>query len=412
VRVAYLVSQYPALSHSFIRREVRALRRKGIQIETFSVRRAPQAELIAEADREEAAATRNVLPATLERIVVAHLRALVTRPGRYLATLRAALTERPPGARALLWSLFYFGEAIVLASMLADREISHLHVHFANPGADVGGLAARFLGISWSLTLHGTCDFEFPAIATLGAKLRSAEFAACASGFLRAQALRTIPARLWDRVFVVRCGLELSEYPIGERRSPSETLRVLCVARLSEEKGHLGLLDAFGRLIDSGVAADLRLVGDGPERRVIETRVAALGLGERVVLAGPLAGAELSREFERADVFALASLMEGLPVTLMEAMAHGIPVVAPGLGGIPELVRHERVGLLFEPGDWAGLARALARMATDPELRERMGKRGRERVEAHHDVERAVEPLFERFAARSPAPEGRPGSAA
>jgi colanic acid/amylovoran biosynthesis glycosyltransferase len=186
--------------------------------------------------------------------------------------------------------------------------------------------------------------------------------------------------------------------PAREPRAPSTApLRVVCVGRLSPEKGHLGLIDAFAEVLAGGSHAELRLVGDGPERARIEARIAARGLAGRCVLLGQLPEDETLREVASADVLVSASFMEGLPVVLMEALALDVPVIAPRVAGIPELVEDGVGGLLFAPADWSGLASCLARMLGDPLLRARLAQAGRERVRAEFDVERACIPLHRKL---------------
>jgi hypothetical protein len=157
-RVAYLVSRYPAVSHAFIQREVLALRGHGTQIDTFSLRGADDADVLSPADRAERDATYSFQPVRPLRLLRDHLGALMRRPGAYVSTLAHAV-GRGAGARGRLWQVFYFAEAIQLWAELRRRGIGHVHVHFANAGADVALLAARFGELTWSLTLHGPAEF-------------------------------------------------------------------------------------------------------------------------------------------------------------------------------------------------------------------------------------------------------------
>ncbi len=157
------------------------------------------------------------------------------------------------------------------------------------------------------------------------------------------------------------------------------------------------MLDAFAELLNEGVDAELRIIGDGPEKQRLEGRIAENGLLDRCSMLGRMSTNEVFRELESADLFVLSSFMEGLPVVLVEAMALGVPVIAPRLAGIPELVLDGQSGLLFTPAHWPELSQAMVRLAGDPEERSRLGKEGRRRVEAEFDIERAVEPLWQRL---------------
>ncbi len=396
MRLGVLVSEYPAVSVTFIRREIGELRRRGAEVQTFSVQRPLAPGTLGERDRAEAERTEYLLPASAGRVLGAHLRGFLSRPGPYWSTLRLALSHRLPGARSLLWALFYFAEAIVLAADLEKGRIEHLHNHFANGAAVVGLLAAHYRGIPWSITLHGASDFGYPSSPLLGAKMRRARFVICVSHFGRAQALRELAPRDWDKVVVSRCGVGLEEIPARQRAvDPEPPVQILCVGRLAPEKGLPGLAEAFQAVLGAGADAELTLIGDGPRRAEIEGILEDRGLLERCRMLGGRSQEEVLDELSRSDILVLPSLMEGLPVVLMEAMASGVPVVAPRLAGIPELVESGESGLLFHPADWQDLARQLSRLALDPKERERLGTAGRRAIERAFVLEKAVAPLWE-----------------
>ena len=407
-RVAYLVSQYPASSHTFIRREVEALRTLGVEVLTFSIRRPAPIEVGSVLDREAQAETEYVLPLSTGQLLAAHSVAAVRQPAAYLRTLALAIRHRAPGARALLWALFHFGEAVVLAAALRRRGVGRLHSHFANAGATVGLLAARLLGLPWSLTLHGISETDYPAGLLLPQKLHQARFVACASWFMRAQAMRAVGPEHWGKFIIARCGLpaELprSAMPVDEFRTGRP--RLICVGRLSPEKGQFGLLDCFARLIAEGLDAELRLVGDGPDRARLEARRDALGLGGRLSFVGRLDEAGTLAEIAAADVLVLPSFMEGLPVVLMEAMRLGVAVVASRVAGVPELVADEANGLLFTAGRWDELGDRLTRLLADGALRGRLAEAGKRTVADEFTLPGALGPLPALLGARASCATG------
>jgi len=407
-RLAYLTSKYPAASHVFIRREVQKLREVGLNVDTFSIRQPSEDELKADVDRRESEATWYVLPPKPAQLLRAHAKALLMRPGRYVDTLRQALHHRVPGAKAALWSILHFVEAISLAHELERRSIEHLHNHFANSGANVGFLASRFLGIDWSLTLHGISEFDYPAGPLVAEKIAAAKFVACVSHFGRAQAMRLVDVGFWDKLMVVRCGIDLERFRAATPTSfipPKEhACRLVSVGRLSPEKGQAGLLCAFAKVARER-DVELRLAGDGPERKQLEALTARLGLDERVTFVGRVPSCHVAAELLQADIFIVSSFMEGLPVVLIEALAMGVPVIAPYIAGIPELVEHGVSGLLFPASDWNALAAMVKRLIDDPQARERMAEEGRRRVEAEFELSTAVAPLIRRFREEEAGPE-------
>jgi glycosyltransferase involved in cell wall biosynthesis len=393
--IGYFTSEYPSISHTFIRREVLALRRRGLEIRTFSVRRPPADAPLSESDQRERAQTWYLQPPSVAALLLAHVREFGRGPLRYLRAIALAIRSRVPGARSALWSLFYFAEGVVLADALRSARIHHLHVHFAQAGADVARIACFLCGISWSLTLHGTADVEYPAVLTLGEKIRDASFTACASYFVRAQALRTIEPSSWDRLTVVRCGVEIPEKVATPEAA--ERVRILCVGRLSSEKGHSGLLEVLADIQGRIAPFSVTVIGDGPMRAELQARARELALSDCVEFVGARSEQGVMKALWESDLLVLPSLMEGLSTVLIEAMAHSVPVIAPRVAGNPELVTDEIDGLLFTPSDWAGLSAQVRRLIADPALRARLGAAGRIRVAGEFAIDRAVEPLWKRF---------------
>lgn len=399
MRIGYLTSQYPATSHTFIRREVEALRHCGLSIDTFSVRQPPASETGSKPDRKAFDETFYLLPPSFASLVLAHSKAIATRPHRYASAFFLAMRHRAPGLRALVWALFHFAESILLAQELSKRGIQHLHNHFANAGANVGLLATHYLQMPWSLTLHGISETDYPAGLLLADKVRAAQFVACVSWFGRAQAMRITAPALWSKFLIVRCGVSLADLP--ERRDGGKEKQIICVGRLSSEKGHAGLLEAFAELRESGTLAQLTLVGDGPERDALEMQCISLGISDVVTFAGRKDEAEVLTLIAQSDALVLPSFMEGLPVVLMEAMALGVPIVASRIAGIPELVEDQKEGLLFRPADWRELHDAMKRILSDQALRVRLADAARAKIEREFDIEVAVEPLRAEFLRRA-----------
>lgn len=397
--VAYLTSEYPALSHTFIRREIAALRAAGLTIAPFTIR--PTSDgcgSLHAAARAETEAVLGRKPLTYSAALGA---GLLNHPLRWFSTLCLALRHRPPGLRALVWALFHFIEAMLLVRLLRRTSARHLHVHFANSGATVGLLAAHFLAMPWSMTLHGISETDYPAGILLGEKIARANFVACASWYMRAQAMRHADPEHWDKLHVVRCGIEPGDSAAWRDEDDERPVRFVCVGRLAPEKGQRGLLEALRGLRDDEIAAHLELVGDGPERLPVEAAVRALDLEGVVVFAGQLSEEETLARIARADALIVPSFMEGLPMVLIEAMAAGTPVIASAVAGIPELVAHGESGLLFRASDWLGLRHAMAELARDPALRHRLGEAGREAVADEFAIHNAVLPLLALFGERS-----------
>jgi len=398
-RVALVVSRYPSLSHTFIRREVEGLREHGLAPETVTIRASEDA-LLTEADRSEATRTRTLVPASPLAVLGALGSELARGPRRFFHTLGQALRHRAPGLRSRGYGIIYFTEAALLAHTLRGREIGHVHAHFANVGGEVALHASRLLQTGYSLSLHGHSDFSHADTNGLREKIAAATFVVCVSEFGREAARLLAGPDGATPLHVIRCGVAKEMLALeGSPPQAAGPLRLLSVGRLAPEKDQALLLEAFAAARERGLEAQLRIVGEGPERARLEARIRELGLAEGCTLVGALGGADVDAEYEAAHAFVLSSRVEGLPVTLMEAFAHALPVVAPRLAGIPELVVEGESGWLFETGDREGLANALLALAADEAERRSRGARGRERVRTLHDASRNAGELRDLFAA-------------
>ncbi|MGY6411711.1 MAG: glycosyltransferase family 4 protein [Alkalilacustris sp.] len=386
--VAYLTGLYPKVSHSFILREVAALRALGVEVLPCSVRRPPPTEIHGPEAEAELDRTFILLDHARQPVVLlgAHLRLLLTGPRRWGTALRLAWGTRAPGWRAALWQMFYFAEAGVLARYMQARGVTHLHNHLGDASGTVAMLAGAMTGIPFSYTAHGPDLFFEPHRWRIDEKTARARFVVCISHFCRSQMMLFSDPLHWQKLAIVRCGVEPARY--GQTPRERFGKHVLFVGRLAAVKGVPLLLEAFARVRATNPEARLTLVGDGPDRTKLEGRAAGLGLTDAVRFTGYLDQDKVAAALAEADMLVLPSFSEGLPVVLMEALASRIPVIATQVAGVAELVRDGETGLLVPAGDVDSLADGLDRLLSDPDLCRRMGEAGREVVLARHDVTR------------------------
>lgn len=356
-RLAYIVNQYPQPSHSFIRREIRALEGLGYDVRRFSVRRW-NGKLVDRNDLEENECT----TAILEQGLLAAAWSVVTAavaPRRFLAALRQAWTWGRRSDRGRLLNLVYFVEACVLLRLLRRERIEHLHAHFGTNSTSVAMLCRLLGGPTFSFTVHGPEEFDKPEFLHLSDKIGCAAFTAAISQFGRSQLLRQCAYEQWSKVRIVRCGVD-AEFHAVEPTPPVAEPRLVCIARLHEQKGLPILIDAAAQLVDRGIKFHLQIIGDGPLRSVLERRIADLGLQDNVELAGWKSGAEVRDALLASRAMVLPSFAEGLPVVIMEALALHRPVVSTYVAGIPELVQDGVCGRLVPAGSVPALADAMA----------------------------------------------------
>lgn len=381
-RVAYMTGKYPAVSLTFIQREIAALRAQGVDVRTCSVRRTPPSEHRGPPELEAAASTFYILDAAKNPgTLLAAQGAALTAPGRYFGALWLAWRMRGPGIIAALYQLIYFTEATILARHLRRDGITHVHNHFVGASATVTMLATMIAGIPYSLMLHGPTDLTFPSNWRLGEKIARARFTACISHFARSQAMLASDPEHWDRLRIIHCGVDPTLYD-RPRETGGDGLHLVFVGRLAPVKGLRALITAMGRLEDDGIR--LTIVGAGPDADAL--KAAAAPLGDRVHFTGALNQEEVAQTLARADVFVLPSFAEGVPVVLMEALVAGLPVIATRVAGVQELVEDGVSGLVVPPGDVDALARAIEAYAAMPDRGRAMAVRGRETVLREFDI--------------------------
>lgn len=383
MRIAYFTNQYPATSHTFIRREIKAMEARGHTIFRYTLRCSPE-DLVDSEDFAELQRTHVVLSMTKAQLVAKAALGAVTGP--YRAARAAALTKRysARSTRGLFIHFAYLVEALVLADWCRRDEIDHLHVHFGTNPATVGALVHELTGIPFSITVHGPEEFDRPHEHALGPKIAATSFVAAISFFGRSQLMRWAPPEEWSKLHVVHCGLDSAYTAQPAPKGISRSL--LCVGRYAEQKGHLLLIEAAAMLRDRGEHFQIRLAGDGPLRAVMERRIRECGLENEVLLLGSLPQAAIREEIRSAHAFVLPSIAEGLPVAIMESMALGTPVISTYVAGIPELVQPEH-GWLVPAGDPVALCDAMQQaLATDLATIVEMGAKARAKVLTHHDI--------------------------
>ena len=398
MRIAYLFSRYPALSHTFCDTEMHALKQAGVDLEIDVIRPPLTSFRHSAVDGVEIfyAPPPPVLRAFEQR---------ARREGRFPETLVREHTERfgevfKPAQRAR--------NALYFAATLPGRGITQIHVHFGNRAAYTAMLIQSLCGLPFSVTVHGQ-DFmsDLGSPLLLDAICQQAAFIVAVSDFTCELLARQCPSAA-GKIVRVHNGIDANRFPFhapAERRVPL----LVTVGRLVPLKGHVHLLDACAQLRDEGVEVHCEIVGDGPERAKLEAHIERRKLTGLARLTGPLTQEEVAARLAAATAFVLPSIVEAsgatdiLPTVVLEAMASGRPVVASQVGGVPELIAQETSGILVPPGDVGALAKAVRRLLSEPCFARSLAAAARDRVEKHFRPAAAAESLRGLFA-KSGAP--------
>lgn len=398
MKIAYLVNQYPKVSHSFIRREILALERQGFDVERIAVRGWGD-PLVDPEDQRERARTRYVLQGGALALAGAVLRQCATSPLRFMRTLGLAWRMGQRAARPWPIHMIYLAEACRVVLWLRQAGARHLHAHFGTNSAEVAMLVHALGGPPYSFTVHGPEEFDQPEFLHLAEKIRRSAFVVAISSYGRSQLYRWIGQRDWAKVQVVHCGIEPA-FHAGAVTAPPAAPRIVCVGRLCEQKGQLLLVCAVERLVRKGTPVELVLAGDGEMRPELEAMIERCKLQAHVRITGWIGSETVRAEILAARALVLPSFAEGLPVVIMEAMALRRPVLSTYVAGIPELVRPGREGWLFAAGDVDALVAALEEMlATTPAQLAAMGEAAHARVLERHAIDTEAAKLARLFRA-------------
>jgi colanic acid/amylovoran biosynthesis glycosyltransferase len=407
--IAYLINQYPKVSHSFIRREIHGVESCSIEVYRFSVRSRSD-ELVDAADKAELQKTDVLLSVGLLGLLVGMITVAFSRPASFLSALRLAVAVGWNSERGLLLHLIYLAEACVLLQRLAKTPVTHLHSHFGTNSTTVAMLCRALGGPPYSFTVHGPEEFDKVRAIALPEKIRRAAFVVAISSFGRSQLCRWCSVDDWTKIHIVHCAVD--DYFLNPETHPIPAEpNLVCIGRLSEQKGHLLLLEAAHRLAESGIAFTLTFVGDGELRSQIEAKIQQYNLENHIRITGWATSAEVQQHLFNSRAMILPSFAEGLPVVIMEALALERPVLSTYVAGIPELIEPLRCGWLVPAGSVDALTEAMKTVLHTPlETLQTMGQYGAEQVRAQHNIQieaRKLADLFQRSPlSQSPAPKG------
>jgi len=398
LRVAYVLSRFPKLSETFIVDEIRALERAGARVSVYSL--LPGRAVDAQSDTRDLAAKVESLGPASPAWLAAQLFWLARSPVTLIGVWSRALATHAGSLRELARAFVAVAHGAAFARSMQQRNIAHVHAHWATHTALAAWTIHRLTGLPYTFTTHA--DDIFVRRPMLEEKVRGARWVVTISDYNRRYLCEALGTWAERKLRVVRCGVRTDVFlPLPP--SSAAILTIACVARLEPKKGHVHLLEACAELARRGVTFRCVLAGDGRERAALEQRVTSLGLSNQVELLGAVSRSRVQEVLASCHVVALPCVVadggraDGIPVCLMEALALARPVVTTPVSGVPELVEHEKTGLLVPPGDAMALADALERLRRDPALGAQLAAEGRKRVSEEYDVDRNAAELLALF---------------
>ncbi|MGA7559658.1 MAG: glycosyltransferase [Terriglobales bacterium] len=402
--IAYIANEFPSSLEPYVIDEIGELRRRGAEVICCSGKRVSPKDLSL-AERAFWKETRFFQPLSDDDLVRAVRRLLSDRESLW-QLLRPLVWERGASPARRVRALGHTVMGAALAEQLAPLEVEHIHAHHGYFASWMALAAARLLGISFSFTLHGSDLLQRADL--LAAKLRACEFCVTVSDFNRQYILRGYPGTPPEKIVVQRLGVDRvpSWRPLGTAAAEHRRFCLLSVGRLHRVKDNHFLIRSCAALRDRGLDFICWIVGEGPERTALERQIAALRLEDRVYLIGHVPRAHLASYYRYADLIVMTSKSEGIPVVLMEAMAHEKLVLAPAITGIPELVEHQRTGFLYQCGSLPDFVSAVSWIQANKTSLAGIQRAAAESIAASYNRQRNLLTFADQFLARIPHSDG------
>lgn len=395
--VLYFTNQYPKVSHSFIRRELRAVEALGVNVHRAAFRGWEDQSLVDPLDLEEKGKTFYTLGAGKLGLMLAVLLTKLKSPRAFLRAFIEMLRFSRLSDRGVFYHFICLAHACRMVRHYQGEDIDYMHVHFATYPAEVACLMKVLGGPKFSFTLHGPEEFDDIKRMNLQRKVSHAETVVAITSFCRSQILKELPSDLWEKIQVVRCGItnDFLDAPIPPK---PERLTFINIGRFSSVKAQVLLVEAFAEFLKHTPTAKLVLAGDGELRGLVENRIDALGVRENIEITGWISSERVRELISDASFMVHPSFSEGLPIVFMESMALGRPVIATAIAGHPELIETGLNGWLVPAGDRALIVEAMnSAAALDEYAWQEMGRNAKQTAQKRHSVDESAKQLIQLF---------------
>jgi len=400
MKIAYLTTRFPKLSESFIYNEINVLRDLGMDIRIYSSRRPLKKEAFSYFIKY-IGNTFYIIPPKIIPFIFSHFYWLFRDPINYISLLFMLIFQPNPSLKDRIFTIFNFLEGVYLANRLIADRIKHIHVHLSTGAVIVALVASKLAKLNYSLTAHGSATIVNPIL--LNVKIKNSKFVITVSNYNREYIIKKVGKHISKKIHVLHCGVDTEVFkPVCKTKSNPKALQFLTVGRLIWQKAQHIMIESFAYLISNGINARLRIIGEGPCKAFLEKKINQLNLQNEVILVGAKPPDVVKKEYDNADIFVLSSISEGIPISLMEAMSCGIPVIATRITGISELVDDGKNGILVNPNDPGMLAGAMINLAEDTVLRRKLGSNARLKIKQNFDIHRNVFRLFLLFKTKIP----------
>ena len=398
LKVAYITTSFSSLSHTFIRREIEALRVQGVEIGLFGVRR----------DRSAIdwdSKTFFLYPISIKQIIFSLVKVILKKPKGFRNGLIAAVFNEELNPYQHLKLIYHFFISLPHAERMIRDGYSHIHAHFINVPATIAMYCSIISDIPFSFTCHSAGEIGLREVIGVRQKFRKASFVRLISNFLKTDLADYL--KNTKNVHVIRCGLDFSGYELRKNTEAMPTYKILAIGRLVEKKGFIYLIEALGVLKKEGFNFVLQIVGEGPLLGKLKSLAEERQISKDVRFLLKRTSDEVETILSLADVLVVPSVTaetgekEGLPTVIVEAMRACTPVVASEHSGIPEIVINRETGLLVSEKDNSQLANAIKEILTNQGLKETLVRNAFFRARDDFDAKKINNSLIALFSKAS-----------
>lgn len=381
-KVLYILDIFPSISETFVLNEILEMQKKGIIVEIFAFSRQ-----VIEKVHDGTNKIKRIYYAkkNLILLVRGHFYWIFKNPIKYM---EIALLSLRPSYSLLKVFFLNLGDLILLEKIKPD----HIHAHFGRRSSNFALLAHLFLSIPYTFTTHRSDIFDK---APLNYKIKSqlAKKHITISKYNKDYLIDKFHVREMD-ISIVHCGIDFDNPIIRSIHEKNNSNVIVTVARLEKQKRLDILLNAYSLLKKDGVDYRAKIIGYGSKYIELTKTIKRLSLEDRVELVGSKTQDEVFSILKLAKIFVLSSESEGIPVVLMEALACGIPVIAPDIMGIPELINDGETGFLFPSGDFFELTKKIKILFKNSYQVKKISEKGYQKVYNEFSLQQETEKLL------------------
>jgi len=398
MKIAYITAQVPwGRGETFILEELLEMKRRGVRL--FVIPRNPCILVFHKAARE-LLGNSIWLRIVNFRIAIVCFEVLLTSV--LLWRILETLTRSSRNLFMLLKNLVVFPKAVFVADLLKGKKIEHIHAHWGSTTSTMAYIISELTGIPWSLTLH---RWDIKENNMLKEKVTSAKFVRCISKHGKNELLSLVGKQYNNKINVIHTGVKIPEYTVlmsEQKLRIRQYFTIITPANLLQVKGHKYLIETCSILVNQNIKNfQCIFYGEGPIKQELQWLVVKEGLSDYVKFAGVIPHEKLIKMYreKQVDIVILPSIIseqgehEGIPVSLMEAMSYGVPVISTNTGGIPELLSGG-AGIIVDEKSAQQLAEAIIRLMTDSRYSTEISERGRLRIIEEFEIKKTCQNLL------------------